>query len=201
LGSSCYFILNLCFTSKSGTNTVQRRMFTFAYFLRKCFVLTGRNSSLKKITYFIVELLCCTVFFCNLIRNFCLFRPPKTTAEHCLRAVKNQMLECVHKYEIHTANQNHWVSFFFNLTINKLIKRLKEVKLNFRVKIDKVIFHESSIIIELELLKLYFFVVGGCALYLNAPPSTDPKKKLMQSVIRFTVNLLWSWHYWQSFFV
>jgi membrane associated rhomboid family serine protease len=35
--------------------------------------------------------------------------------------------------------------FFFNLTI-----KTKEVKLNFRVKIDKVIFHESSIIIELE---------------------------------------------------
>jgi hypothetical protein len=50
LSSSCYFILNLCFTSKSGTNTVQRRMFTFAYFLRKCFVLTEirGNSTLKK---------------------------------------------------------------------------------------------------------------------------------------------------------
>jgi hypothetical protein len=119
-------------------------MFTFAYFLRKCFELTeiGGNSSLKKITYFIVELLYCTVFFCNLIRDFCLFRPTKTMAVHCLRAVKSQMLECVHKYEKPELQK---VLFFFTL---KTIKT-KEVKLNFLVKIDKVIFHESSIIIEL----------------------------------------------------
>jgi hypothetical protein len=64
-------------------------------------------------------------------------------AVHCLRAVKSQMLECVHKYEKPELQK---VLFFFTL---KTIKT-KEVKLNFLVKIDKVIFHESSIIIELE---------------------------------------------------
>jgi hypothetical protein len=51
---------------------------------------------IKKITYFIVELSYFTVFFCNLLRGFCLFRPPKTMAERCLRAVKSQ-LECVRR--------------------------------------------------------------------------------------------------------